>query len=160
MTHSFHNEVSDRRIAIFPGSFDPFTVGHMSILKRGLELFDKVIVAIGYNEHKYSADDMQSRKALVEAAIGALERVEVMTYDGLTVDAAKRCGARFILRGIRNVADFEYERNMADINRQISGIETVLLYSLPELSMISSSMVRELKRYGYDTSGYEAAGGE
>ncbi len=156
MIAKFREEVaSGRKIAIFPGSFNPFTTGHMSILLRGLQLFDRVVVAIGYNDRKNAESELDERKAHIERVVSGLTRVDVIAYGGLTVEAAKSVGARFILRGIRNVSDFEYERNLADVNRSISGIETVLLYALPELAMVSSSMVRELNHYGYDTSKYE-----
>lgn len=142
------------RTALFPGSFNPFTIGHKSIVDRATALFDTVIIAIGSNDSKYPADS-----AAVEERIEAIRRiypdhprVEVISYTGLTVDACRQYGARWILRGIRSVADFEYERNLADINRRISGIETMLLFSLPEYASISSSMVRELRHYGRDVS--------
>lgn len=142
-------QISHERIAIFPGSFNPFTVGHASIVERGLQLFDRVIVAIGVSADKPSAD-IQARLAPIERLYRDNERVEVMTYSGLTVDLAHRLGARFFLRGIRGAADFEYERSLADANRRIGDIETVFLSTLPELSMVSSSLVRELQRYGRD----------
>lgn len=141
------------RRAVFAGSFNPFTLGHLSVLRRGLELFDYVTVVIGINDSKSEAEaDTARRVAEVEAAVGALERVGVMAWSGLTADAAKRCGARWLLRGVRSVADFEYERNMADVNRMISGLETVILFAEPELAAVSSSVVRELQHYGYDTA--------
>lgn len=156
MIAKFREEAtSGCKIAIFPGSFNPFTTGHMSILLRGLQLFDRVVVAIGYNGSKNAESELDERKAHIERVVSGLASVDVIAYGGLTVEAAKKVGARFILRGIRNVSDFEYERNLADVNRSISGIETVLLYALPELAMVSSSMVRELNHYGYDTSKYE-----
>lgn len=151
MTHRF----PDRRIALFPGSFNPFTIGHMSVLERGLALFDKVIVAIGINSAKPGSDTERSRRLEeVTHAVGRFgERVEVIAYSGLTVDEARNHGARFLLRGVRSVADFEYERNIADVNRRIAPeIETVLLYALPELSSVSSSVVRELQQFGHDAS--------
>lgn len=142
----------EQRIAIFPGSFDPFTVGHHSIVMRALPLFDKIVVAIGTNAAKYA---MMSESRRVEALRGLYadnEKIEVISYEGLTVDAAKMCGAKFILRGVRMIQDFEYEKNLAEVNRSISGLETVLLYTLPEFGHISSSIVRELIRYGRDVS--------
>lgn len=149
MTHKY----PDMRIAVFAGSFNPFTVGHLSVLKRGLELFDRVVVVIGVNDAKQPVEDEYVvRVETLRSQLATLERVEVMAWSGLTVDAAKSVGARWLLRGVRSVADFEYERNLADVNRVISGIETVLLFSEPDVAMVSSSMVRELQRYGYDVS--------
>ena len=140
------------RRAVFAGSFNPITLGHMSVLQRGLELFDHVTVVIGINDSKPDAEaDTARRVAEVEAAVAGLKRVDVMAWNGLTADAAKKCGARWLLRGVRSVADFEYERNMADVNRMISDLETVILFAEPQLAAVSSSVVRELKHYGYDT---------
>lgn len=140
------------RIAVFPGSFDPFTIGHKSIVERALPLFDRIIVAVGYNENKISANDVGDRLEMIRKCFPGESRVEVTSYSGLTVDFARRTGAEFILRGVRSVADFEAERNLADVNRRISGIETILLPSLPELGYVSSSMVRELTNNGYDVT--------
>lgn len=143
------------RTALYAGSFNPFTTGHLSILRRGLELFDRVVVVIGINESKsgscQSAEDLAGR---LREKLQYGDRVEVMAWDGLTVDAAEKVGARWLLRGVRSVADYEYERNLADINRAISGIDTVILFAEPELSMVSSSMVRELRRYGRDVADF------
>lgn len=146
MTQKSHNT---QRIAVFPGSFDPFTIGHLSVVERGLQLFDKVIVAIGYNEHKTTAAGIEERLQRIREAFGKDAAVDVDCYSGLTVDYARRKGARFILRGARTYTDFEYERNLADVNRKISGIETVILFTLPEHAYISSSMVRELQHNDY-----------
>lgn len=137
------------RTALYAGSFSPFTVGHLSVLRRALEMFDRVVVCVGVNCAKASCrpDIEELRRKL-----SPLGNVEVMEWDGLTVDAAEAAGARWLLRGVRSVADFEYERNLADINRRISGLDTVVLFAEPELSMVSSSMVRELQRFGRDVS--------
>ncbi|WP_295727878.1 pantetheine-phosphate adenylyltransferase [uncultured Muribaculum sp.] len=140
------------RIALYPGTFDPFTIGHMSIIERGLELFDRIIIAVGINDSKRSYRPTAERVEQIKNIMADEPRVEVTSYDGLTVDVAKDFGAHFILRGVRTVADYEYERNLAYANRSISGIETVLLYTLPELQYISSTMVRDLDRCGYDIS--------
>ena len=140
------------RVALFPGSFDPFTTGHQSIVDRALPLFDHIVIAIGVNIAKANDDSILRRVKAISKIYHGDSRITVTTYSGLTVDACRENGAGFILRGVRNVADFEYERNMADANRRISGIETVLLPTLPELSCVSSSMVRELDRFGHDTS--------
>lgn len=144
--------MTKQRIAIFPGSFDPFTLGHHSIVTRGLELFDKIIIAIGYNEQKRAAEDIDKRISAIKEIYGDNKNVEVISYSGLTVECAKRHDARFILRGVRNFIDFEYERNLAEVNRKIGNIETVMLFTLPEHSSISSSMVRELQHNGVDVS--------
>lgn len=143
-----------QRIAIFPGSFNPFTIGHKSIVDRAMPLFDRIIVAIGVNESKgeVDPDDLARRIRDIAVLYADEPSVEVYSYEGLTVDFAQEMGAQFILRGVRSLADFEYERTLADINRRISGLETVLLYTLPEHSSISSSVVRELAHYGVDTS--------
>lgn len=143
-----------QRIAIFPGSFNPFTIGHKSIVDRAMPLFDRIIVAIGVNESKGEADPDDLARRIRDIAVLYADEpsVEVYSYEGLTVDFAQEMGAQFILRGVRSLADFEYERTLADINRRISGLETVLLYTLPEHSSISSSVVRELAHYGVDTA--------
>lgn len=145
------------RIAVFPGSFNPFTIGHRSIVERALPLFDRIIIALGFNESKSSATGMAERDRRVEVIRNVFigePKIEVESYSGLTVDFARSHGASFILRGVRDVSDFEAERKLADINREISGIETVLLVALPELGYVSSSMVRELGNNGYDVSPY------
>ena len=142
----------EQRIAIFPGSFDPFTVGHHSIVMRALPLFDKIVVAIGTNAAKYAMMSESRRVEALRELYADNEKIEVISYEGLTVDAAKMWGAKFILRGVRMIQDFEYEKNLAEVNRSISGLETVLLYTLPEFGHISSSIVRELIRYGRDVS--------
>ncbi|MDE7154172.1 MAG: pantetheine-phosphate adenylyltransferase [Muribaculaceae bacterium] len=141
-------------IALFPGSFDPFTIGHLSVVERSAPLFDRIIVAVGVNSSKSNSADVAERLSAISKAVRHLENVEVTSYSGLTVDACKNFGARYMLRGVRSVADFEYERNLADINRRIAGIETILLFSLPEHAAISSSVVRELDSFGYDTSSF------
>lgn len=147
-----HKSPEETRVALFPGTFDPFTIGHQSIVERGLELFDRVVVAIGVNGEKHSAASAEDRAQAILDIFADEPRVSVMSYTGLTVAAAETVGARFMLRGVRSVADYEYERQLADINRELSGIETVMLYALPELAVVSSSMVRELRRYGRDIS--------
>ena len=126
----------EQRIAIFPGSFDPFTVGHHSIVMRALPLFDKIVVAIGTNAAKYAMMSESRRVEALRELYADNEKIEVISYEGLTVDAAKMCGAKFILRGVRMIQDFEYEKNLAEVNRSISGLETVLLYTLPEFLQV------------------------
>lgn len=140
------------RTALFPGTFNPFTVGHKSVVDRGLALFDRIIIAVGVNAAKSDNSDIEERLEAIRRVYAANDRVSVISYSGLTVDACREYGADFILRGVRSVRDFEYERDLADGNRNISGIETVLLYAEPELSWISSSIVRDLARHGSDIS--------
>lgn len=142
------------RVALFPGSFDPFTRGHESIVRRALPLFDKFIIAIGVNADKHSYMTMEQRKALIESVFGDDERVQVIAYSNMTVEVAREVGAQFIVRGVRLIQDFENEKHLAEVNRDLTGIETILLYTLPEYSHISSSIVRELARYGQDVSAY------
>lgn len=139
-------------IALFPGSFDPYTIGHYSIVERALPLFGKIVIAVGVNRNKQSLMSEEKRVEAIRSLYESNDKVEVISYDGLTVDAAKKYGARFLLRGVRQVADFEYERNLAEVNRNISGLETILLYTLPEYAHISSSIVRELASYGKDVA--------
>lgn len=143
-----------KRVALYPGTFDPFTIGHLSIVERGLQLFDEIIIAIGVNEAKKNHTSIQQRIEHIQRVTSKMQGVRVISYDSLTVEAAKEYGANFILRGVRTVADYEYERNLAYANRNLTGIETVLLYTLPELSYISSTLVRDLQRHGYDVSQY------
>lgn len=142
----------EQRIAIFPGSFDPYTIGHYSIVERALPVFDKIIVAVGINSGKKSFLPENERVEAIRRLYSNEPRVEVIAYDGLTVDEAARHNARFILRGVRLIQDFEYEKNLAEVNRNLSGLETVLLYTLPEYGHISSSIVRELIGFGRDVS--------
>lgn len=137
--------------AVFPGSFNPFTIGHKSIVVRALGIFDRVVVAVGHNIDK-PGDDTARRIEAIRRAFRDNSRVEVTSYSGLTAEFVKRIEASTILRGVRNIADFEYERNLADVNKEILGVETVLMFSLPEYSYISSSMVRELAANGHDVS--------
>ncbi|MCM1520602.1 MAG: pantetheine-phosphate adenylyltransferase [Lachnoclostridium sp.] len=144
----------DERIVLFPGTFDPFTVGHKSLVDRALPLFDRIIIAVGENDSKSTIVPVDDRIEAIARLYGDDPRVEVIAYSGLTVDACRQHQARWLLRGVRSVVDFEYERSMADINRMLAGIETVILYSLPEYASISSSIVRELEKYDQDTSAF------
>lgn len=141
---------TNERVAVFPGSFHPFTAGHADIVGRGLELFDRIIIAVGVNAAKADSGAAEAIRRLYRAD----DRIEVVEYAGLTVDLARKRGVDFILRGVRSVKDFEYERDMAQINTQLSGIETVILFSRPELAAVSSSVVRELQSYGADVSAF------
>ena len=142
------------RKAIFPGTFDPFTLGHHSIVKRTLAFMDEVIIGIGYNDQKHCLLPIEKRLESIRKVYADEPRVKVLAYSGLTVDFAQEQGAEFMVRGIRSVKDFEYEENIADINRKLSGIETIFLFTEPELSAVSSSVVRELLRYGKDVSAF------
>ena len=136
--------------AFFPGSFNPFTAGHKSIVDRALKLFDGVVIGIGANIDK-PGGDVEQRLAAIRAVYEDESRVEVLAYSGVTFEAAKNCGAKVILRGVRSVKDFEYERDMADANRALGGIETLCLFAEPEMAWISSSLVRDLEQYDVNT---------
>lgn len=142
------------RIAIFPGSFDPFTIGHDNIVKRALSLFDKIIIAIGINEAKKSIFSEEERINKIKRIYKGMAQIEVESYKCLTIDFAKEKGAQFILRGLRSVKDFEYERDIADLNRSESGIETIFLFTEPQYAWVSSSKIRELISFGKDVSKY------
>lgn len=147
-------DMENRRVALFAGSFDPFTRGHESIVRRALPLFDEIVIAIGINPDKQGFLTMEQRQEWIEMVFRDEPRVKVVVYDGLTVDIAREVGARFLLRGVRMIKDFETEMHMAEVNRELSGLETILLYTLPEDSHISSSIVRELWHYKRDVSEY------
>ncbi|MDE6409468.1 MAG: pantetheine-phosphate adenylyltransferase [Muribaculaceae bacterium] len=146
------------KTALFAGSFNPFTIGHLRIVERGLEVADRVIVAVGYNINKGKPADIDGRLNQIKETVRPLnkpsepKRVEVMSYTGLTAEFARKAGADFLLRGIRSSLDFEYERNLADVNLKVLGIDTVILFSEPEYGFISSSVVRELEANGFKTS--------
>lgn len=135
--------------ALFPGSFDPITLGHYDIIKRGVKLFDEVIVAIGINSEKKYMFSLEQRKRFIEEAFKDEPKVKVVTYEGLTIDFCKEIGVEFILRGLRNPADFEFEKAIAHTNRKLSKIETVFLLTASKTSFISSSIVRDvIKNHG------------
>jgi pantetheine-phosphate adenylyltransferase len=138
--------------AIFPGSFDPITNGHFDIIKRGVSLFDEVIVAIGVNAEKKYMFSLEERKRFIEESFKDEPKVKVITYTGLTIDLCKKEKAEFILRGLRNPADFEFEKAIAHANRTMSKIETVFLLTAARTSYISSSIVRDVLRNGGDVS--------
>jgi pantetheine-phosphate adenylyltransferase len=141
------------KIAVFPGSFDPFTIGHESVLCRSLPLFDKVVVMIGVNNNKKNLFTIESRKLMIEELFSGEMKVEVQIYDGLTVDFCKKIGATHILRGLRTSADFEYERAIAQVNKKMfENIETVFLLTLPEHTPINSSVVRDIIVHHGDVS--------
>lgn len=140
------------RKAIFPGTFDPFTIGHDTIVRRALTFMDEIVVGIGINDNKRTWFSTEKRVEMVRSLYESEPRVHVEAYNDLTVDFALRHEARFIIRGIRTVRDFEYEETIADINRKLSGIETILLFTEPELTSVSSTIVRELLSFGKDVS--------
>lgn len=148
----------DKRIAMFQGSFDPFTRGHESIVRRALPLFDEIVVAVVSNIAKKPFMSLDNRLEFIKQVFKDEPRVRVVASDGLTVDVAREVGATCLLRGVRMIQDFENEMHMAEINRRLSGIETVLLYTLPEFSHISSTIVRELYNYNQDVSDYLPSG--
>ncbi len=143
------------RTAVFPGSFDPFTKGHADVVARGLYLFDKVVIAIGVNAAKTARYSVDQRKAQIEALYEGNDRVEVIVYEGLTVDLARKMGYRAMLRSARTSTDFEYERTLASVNGRLApDVETVILPGKPELEAVQSSYVRELLSYGKDVSDF------
>lgn len=135
---------------IFPGSFDPFTIGHANLVERALRLFDEVIIAVGYNEQKTGWLPVEERVRALREYYTGMPQIHIECYTGLTVDFAQSQGARFILRGVRSVKDYEYELGIADINARLADIETVVLLADPTISGISSSVVRELHHFGRD----------
>ncbi|RYG47853.1 MAG: pantetheine-phosphate adenylyltransferase [Chitinophagaceae bacterium] len=141
------------RKAIFPGSFDPITNGHFDIIKRGITLFDEIVIAIGINAEKKYMFPLEVRREFIEACFRDEPKVKVVTYEGLTIDLCKKEKAHFILRGLRNPADFEFEKAIAHTNRQLSRIETVFLLTAAKTSFISSSIVRDVIRNGGDYTG-------
>lgn len=138
--------------ALFAGTFDPYTIGHHALVERALALFDTIVIAVGNNIGKRCLVSTDERVAAIERLYRDNNRVRVVMYDTLTMDLAREVGATALLRGVRTVKDFEYERELADVNRLMGGIETVLLVSEPEYAHISSSLVRELLKYGKDVS--------
>ena len=141
------------RTGVFVGSFNPFTVGHNSVVTRALPLFDRLVIGVvGDQVHKPDMPSADERIKAIAELYADEPRIEVKPYYGLAVDFAKAEGAHYIIKGVRSVRDFEYERDQADINRRLSGVETILLYSESELSAVSSTMVRELKHFGVDVS--------
>lgn len=144
-----------KRIAFFPGSFDPFTKGHADIVKRGLKLFDEVIIGIGTNSKKSRYFPIEIIEKVIEKAFMDEKRIKVVKYNDLTALVAQSYGANFLLRGLRNTTDFEYENTISQVNREVvDGLETVFLITSPELAPISSTIVRELHAFGQDISAY------
>lgn len=144
------NVTEKSRTIIFPGSFDPFTCGHADIIQRALPLFDNIIIAVGYNEHKSGWIPVEERVRAIAELYSGEPRISVESYCCLTADFAADRNVRFLLRGVRDVTDYEYELHMADVNRRLSGLETILLPASAVLSGVSSSVVRELAHFGKD----------
>ena len=142
------------RTAVFPGTYDPFTIGHDALVRRALNLVDELYIAIGINTEKRTMQTLEERIQRIATLYKYEPRIHVVSCEGLTTDFAQSIGAQFILRGVRNTIDFEYERNIADVNKMLTGIDTLLLISEPEYAAISSSMVRELAHFGRDISRY------
>jgi len=140
--------------AIFPGTFDPFTIGHYSLVMRGLSLFDEIVIGIGVNQIKKTLFDLDKRLDIINQAFVSEPRVSVVAYNSLTVDFAKSVNAAYILRGLRSVSDFEYEHTIANSNRVLSDIETVVLFTDTEYSFISSTVVRDLIAYQKDIKAF------
>ena len=140
------------RKAIFPGTFDPFTLGHLDILNRSRLIFDEVIIGIGKNSDKKSMFSVEDRISFIQSVVGESDNVKVMSYEGLTIDFCKNVNANFIVRGVRNNGDFEFEKAIARTNRLLSKIETVFLLTSAKTSFISSSIVRDLIQNNGDYS--------
>lgn len=139
------------RTALYAGSFNPFTAGHEDIARRALAIFGRLVIAVGTNMAKTADSDIAARLEAIRRVFRGDSRVEVIQYSGLTAPLAASLGA-VMVRGVRNTRDFEYERDMADINRRLSGVDTVVLFASPALGAVSSSLVRELEAFGADTS--------
>lgn len=138
--------------AVFTGTFDPFTIGHADIVSRALCLFDRLTIAVAVSKLKHAQEEVDRRVADIQRVYAHEPRVDVVAYADLTIDLAARLGASAIVRGVRSVRDFEYEREQAEVNRRLGGIETVLLMADPALASVSSSLVRELRFFGRDVS--------
>lgn len=144
-----------KRIALFPGSFDPFTAGHLNILRRALTMFDEVVVAVGINQDKRGFFDMPKRLQIINQATSGIQGVSVIQYDTLTIDLCRKLGIRHIVRGVRNMIDFETERSIADANRRLApDIETIIIPTAQEFAHISSSAVRDILKHGGDYSAF------
>lgn len=142
------------KTALFPGTFDPFTLGHASVVRRGLALFDHIIIAIGINDAKQTYYSTEKRLEQIQACYAGDSRVEVVAYKGMTVECAREHQAIAILRGVRSLTDFEYERLLSDVNLKISGIDTVCVFTEPELASIQSNVVRDLLKHNQDVRAF------
>jgi pantetheine-phosphate adenylyltransferase len=144
-----------KRTALFPGSFDPFTAGHLNILRRALTMFDEVVVAVGINQDKRGFFDMPKRLQIINQATSGIPGVSVIQYDSLTIDLCRKLGIKHIVRGVRNMIDFETERSIADANRRLApDIETIIIPTAQEFAHISSSAVRDILKHGGDYSAF------
>ena len=139
-----------KKTGLYTGTFDPFTTGHQNIVSRILPLFDRVVIAVAVSNRKHTQEEIDERVRNIQGLYENEPRVKVVSYGDLTIDLVKRDQASCIVRGVRNIRDFEYEREQADINKQLGGIETLLLFSDPELGSVSSTLVRELWYFGHD----------
>ena len=147
------------KVAVFPGSFDPFTIGHESIVLRAIDLFDKIIIGIGSNTSKSAFFSAEQRLQMIRELFAGNPKVEVMYYDDLTTDFCKRVGAKYMLRGLRTSSDFEYEKVIAQVNQaMLPEVESLFMLTLPEHAAINSSVVREIMRYGGDVSKFVPKG--
>jgi pantetheine-phosphate adenylyltransferase len=147
-----------KKIAVFPGSFDPFTIGHEGIIRRAINLFDEIIIAVGTNALKKNFYSLETRKEMIKKVFKDEPRVRVAHYEGLTVDYCKKNGAGYLLRGLRTAADFEFERAIGQVNKSLApGIESVFLLTVPEHSFINSTIVRDIIRSGGDASKFVPA---
>jgi pantetheine-phosphate adenylyltransferase len=143
------------KVAVFPGSFDPITLGHVSIIKRAIPLFDELVVAIGLNAEKKNFFPVDTRLKWIKKIFEAEKKIKVIQYEGLTVDLCKKLDANYILRGLRTSADFEFERSIGQVNKKLyPNIETVFLLTLPEHTSINSSIVRDIVRHGGDATSF------
>jgi pantetheine-phosphate adenylyltransferase len=141
------------KIAVFPGSFSPFSIGHQSVIEKALPLFDKIIISIGINSEKDQYFSIQERMQWIESVYTGNKKIEIKRYEGLTVDFCKKEGANFILRGLRDSHDFKFEKNIAQMNKDLNpDIETIFIITPPELSHISSSLIRDIIKNGGDVS--------
>ena len=141
------------KIAVFPGSFSPFSIGHQSVIEKALPLFDKVIISIGINSEKDQYFSIEERVQWIESVYGNNEKIEIKRYEGLTVDFCKKEGSNFILRGLRDSHDFKFEKNIAQMNKDLNpDIETIFIITPPEMSHISSSLIRDIIKNGGDIS--------
>ena len=144
-----------KRTALFPGYFDPFTAGHLNILRRALTMFDEVVVAVGINQDKRGFFDMPKRLQIINQATSGIPGVSVIQYDSLTIDLCRKLGIKHIVRGVRNMIDFETERSIADANRRLApDIETIIIPTAQEFAHISSSAVRDILKHGGDYSAF------
>ena len=149
-----HNSQLTTRTGLLPGTFDPFTIGHDALVRRALNIVDELFIAIGINTEKRTMLSLEERMERIATLYKDEPRIHVVSYEGLTTDFAQSIGVQFIVRGVRSAIDFEYERNIADVNRMLTGIDTLLLISEPQYAAISSSMVRELAHFGKDIRSY------